>query len=50
MTQGEVVTNMTLPGVDAPALIRQFCSPWMQPHLPGSVESQALGRPRALPL
>jgi hypothetical protein len=50
ITQGEAVTNMSLPGSCAPAFTRLFSSPWMQPHEPGWLESQRFGSPRALPL
>ena len=50
ITQGEALTNITLPGSCAPALMRAFCSEWMHPQAPGVDESQRLGSPRALPL
>src|SRR5437867_5352026 len=50
MTQGDAVRNTTLSRTLPGALTRAFISEWMQPQLPGTAESQRLGRPRALPL
>src|SRR5213594_2483281 len=50
MTQGDAVRNTTLSRMLPGALTRAFISEWIQPQLPGTAESQRLGRPRALPL
>src|SRR3989442_7812927 len=50
MTQGDAVRNTTLSRTLPGALTRAFISEWIQPQLPGTAESQRLGRPRALPL
>src|SRR2546426_3238018 len=50
ITQGDAVRNTTLSRTLPGALTRAFISEWMQPQLPGTAESQRLGRPRALPL
>src|SRR5438128_832366 len=50
ITQGDAVRNTTLSRRLPGALTRAFISEWIQPQLPGTAESQRLGRPRALPL
>src|SRR3989475_7586312 len=50
ITQGDAVRNTTLSRTLPGALTRAFISEWIQPQLPGTAESQRLGRPRALPL
>src|SRR5256886_10632615 len=50
ITQGDAVRTTTLSRTLPGALTRAFISGWMQPQLPGTAESQRLGRPRALPL
>src|SRR2546422_7792476 len=50
MTQGDALTNTTLSRTLPGAFTSAFISEWMQPQLPGTAESQRLGRPRALPL
>src|SRR5229473_1311425 len=50
MTQGEALTKTTLSRALPGALTSAFISEWMQPQLPGTVESQRFGRPRAFPL
>src|SRR6059036_732960 len=50
ITQGDAVRNTTLSRTLPGALTKAFISEWIQPQLPGTAESQRLGRPRALPL
>src|SRR6267378_4096180 len=50
MTHGDALTNTTLSRTLPGAFTSAFISEWMQPQLPGTVESHLLGRPRALPL
>src|SRR2546425_7939518 len=50
ITEGDAVRNTTLSRTLPGALTRAFISEWIQPQLPGTAESQRLGRPRALPL
>src|SRR2546430_11713886 len=50
ITHGDAVRNTTLSRTLPGALTKAFISEWIQPQLPGTAESQRLGRPRALPL
>src|SRR5260370_8617377 len=50
MTQGEALTKTTLSRALPGASTSAVSSEWMQPQLPGTVESQRFGRPRAFPL
>src|SRR2546426_12741832 len=50
ITHGEALTNTTLARTLPGAFTSAFISEWMHPQLPGTDESQRLGRPRALPL
>src|SRR5947208_4327492 len=50
ITHGEALTNTTLSRTLPGAFTSAFISEWMHPQLPGTDESQRLGRPRALPL
>src|SRR2546426_9170875 len=50
ITQGDAVRKTTLSRTVPGALTKAFISEWIQPQLPGTAESQRLGRPRACPL
>src|SRR2546427_5180011 len=50
IAQGDAVRNTTLSRTLPGALTKAFISEWIQPQLPGTAESQRLGRPRAFPL
>src|SRR3989449_949469 len=50
IAQGDAVRNTTLSRTLPGALTKAFISEWIQPQLPGTDESQRLGRPRAFPL